>query len=152
MTIRYIVHAERRVMRLQGDRVEDEARGGGYEYGTHDTLEAAVAEVRELAADPETVSAHRTRYGVGSIEHMVYTVDASVYDEMADGWEPCMPDGTPPLDWGTEPAYTHDVLDDHPELERAFRRAVAGYHKFLDYEDDAFGSLFDYLPEDRDQD
>lgn len=145
---KYTVCATRYVLRLQGGRVEDAANGSADECGTHDTLDAAVAEVRELASDPETVSAHRTRHGVGSISHVVYTVDAFAYDADADEWTPCNPDGSPALDWGTEPAYTYDSLDQRRDLEQAFNKAVKAYHGFLDYECETFGSLFDYLPED----
>lgn len=148
MTTKYTVYATSYTMRLQGDRVEDTADGSADEYGTHSTLDAAVAEVRELAADPETVSAHRTNHGVGSISHVVYTVDAYAYDADADEWTPCNPDGSPALDWGTEPAYTYDALDQRRDLADAFDKAVKAYHGFLDYERETFGSLFDYLPEE----
>lgn len=144
---KYTVYATRYVLRLQGDRVEDKADGSADEYGTHDTLQEAIDEVRELAADPDNVAAHRTRYGVGSIEHMVYTVDAYAYDADADEWTPCNSDGSPALDWGTEPAYTYDTLDQRQDLEQAFNKAVKAYHGFLDYDRETFGSLFDYLPE-----
>lgn len=146
--IKYTVNANRYTMRLQGDRVEDTTSVDGYEYGTHDTLEDAIAEVRELAQDPDNVAAHRTRYGVGSIEHMVYTVDAYAYDAAADEWTPCNPDGSPALDWGAEPAYTYDALDQRQDLADAFNKAVKAYHGFLDYDRDTFGSLFDYLHEE----
>lgn len=146
--IKYTVNANRYTMRLQGDRVEDTTSGDGYEYGTHDTLQEAIDEVRELAADPDNVAAHRTRYGVGSIEHMVYTVDAYAYDADADEWTPCNPDGTEAESWGTEPAYTYDALDQRQDLEQAFNKAVKAYHGFLDYARETFGSLFDYLPEE----
>lgn len=146
--IKYTVNANRYTLRLQGDRVEDTTSGDGCEYGTHDTLDAAVAEVRELAADPDNVTASRTRSGVGSIEHMVYTVDAYAYDADADEWTPCNPDGSPALDWGAEPAYTYDALDQRQDLADAFNKAVKAYHGFLDYDRETFGSLFDYLPKE----
>ena len=150
MTIKYTVYANRYTLRLEGDRVEDTTRGDGYEFGTHDDLAAAVAEVRELAADPDNVDACRTRYGVGSIEHMVYTVDAFSYDEETDEWTPCNPDGTDGEGWGAEPACTYDTLDQRRDLEQAFDKAVKAYHGFLDYDRETYGGLFDYLPEQGD--
>ena len=146
--IKFTVCANRYTMRLQGDRVEDTTSGGKCEYGTHDTLQEAIDEVRDLAADPDNVTASRTRSGVGSIDHMVYTVDAYAYDADADEWTPCNPDGTEAESCGTEPAYTYDALDQRQDLADAFNKAVKAYHGFLDYDRETFGSLFDCLPEE----
>lgn len=146
--IKYTVYANRYILSLDGDRVEDKAYGSADEYGTHDTLQEAIDEVRELAQDPDNVAANRTCYGVGSISHTVYTVDAYDYDAAADEWTPCNPDGSPALDWGAEPAYTYDALDQRKDLADAFNKAVKDYYGFLDYDRDTCGSLFDYLPEE----
>lgn len=54
MTTKYTVYATRYILRLQGDRVEDAADGSADEHGTHDTLEAAIAEAFDKA-----VKSHR---------------------------------------------------------------------------------------------
>lgn len=144
--IEYTVVGEQFVLSMQGDRVEDAARfADPDECGTYSTLEEAVAKAEELAADPANVKLYDQRYGIGAIEHMVYSVCAYVYDEEDDEWLPCDENGEQDEWGGAEALHCHDCLDDRPELKEAWRKAVKGKLDYLDYEEDGYASVRAYM-------
>lgn len=147
--IEYAVVAEEYLLSMQGDRVEDTTKlGEPDEYGVYSTLEEAVAKVEELVADPSNVKVYAQKRGIGAIEHRVYHVMAYVYDEQEDEWLPCDQNGEQDEWGGVDSLHYHDCLDDRPELKEAWRKAVKGYHAYLDYEEDGYAGVCAYMDED----
>lgn len=147
--IEYAVVAEEYVLSMQGDRAEDVTKlGEPEECGTYLTLQEAVARTEELAADSANVKLHDHRRGIGCIEHRVYYVMAQMYDEEEDEWLPCDQNGEQDEWGGAESLHYHDTLDDYPELKEAWRKAVKGYHAYLDYEADGYAGVRAYMDED----
>lgn len=146
--IEYIVHAKNMTLCMQGDRVEDIDEGTD-EYGTHDTLEAAVAEADALACEHGNVKLHDQRGGgIGAIDHKVYYVDAFLYDEELDELVPCDKDGNTDDSLCPDPVYCRDCLDDHPKLKAAWDKAVKAKWKYLDYGADEFYTVRAFLNEE----
>lgn len=142
----YTVFDRTMTLCMQGDRVEDAgAACAPNEYGTFDNIEAAIAEAREVASDPESVKLIDQRKGIGAVEHRLVWVDAFIYDDDYDEWVPCDEDGSTEGPCGAEPVYCHDCLDDRPDIKAAWDKAVRSKWDYMDYESDEFCTVRSFL-------
>lgn len=142
----FSVTADKHVMHLVGDRVEDyvNACTPDFELGDYDTYEEAVEAAQDdIASGFGRAEAHKHDDDIGAVSHTVIKVTGFVFDEERDEWDIRDKYGNPVDD--DAPVFIHDTLDDRPELKEAFDRAVRSYYRFLDYEEDYYCDLFDYL-------
>ena len=147
----YTVYSKTYNLALMGDRDEDiDEACDATEYETFDTAGEAIAYAKALQADSGNVALNRTRDGFGSISHELIWVDAYRFDAEADGWVQVGRDGSDITDGWSVPIYTHDCLEDRPDLKAAWDKAVKSKWDFLDYRSDSFGGVFDFLGRDDD--
>ena len=117
------------------------------------TLAEAIAWATERASSDKLEIVTGTRYGNGTVTRNVYEICATTEDE--DGETvPCSYDGEP---WEDNDNEVVDVLDLHPEVRKAWKRANKSFCSWLDYEDCGEGfigfreALEDALGEDWDE-
>lgn len=134
--IGFYVHESERLLYEQEGSIMDEMRGEDVSVGSYATLSEAQAEADRLAAEAApSVEVTPTRYGIGSVSYMDYTIWCFGEDEDgetvlldADGNDsalvPCL--------GGTS------ALDHRPDVRAAWGTALASYCDFLDYKDDSY--------------
>lgn len=149
--IRYTVYSRTLTLCMSGESVDEK---GHFcepdQYGTFDTVDAAIAEAREIAAAPDAVKLIDQRgRGIGAIDHLLVYVDAFLHDEETGDFIPCDAEGRTDDPYGPDSIYCHDTLDDHPQLKAAWDKAVRAKWDYLDYESDEYYTVRAFLDEDR---
>lgn len=102
---------------------------------------ASLAEARawatEQASRDKLEIVTDTRYGNGTVSRNVYEIVATTTDEDGDVVS-CSYEGEP---WEDSDNEVVDVLDLHPEVKDAWKRANGSFCKWLDYADHGMGFL-----------
>lgn len=120
-------------------------------------LEDAEAWMRAQAESEEIEIVTETRYGNGTVTRGVYEVYASAYDADEDAYVPCDADGNEAETLGDAVLGTLDVLDLHPEVFKAWKKANGSFCTWLDHADGGAGfvgfeqALAETLGEDWDE-
>lgn len=148
--IKYTVYSQTLTLCMSGESVDELGYScAADEYGTFDTIDAAIAEAREIAAAPDAVRLIDQRgRGIGAIDHLFVFVDAFLYDDEADEFIPCDADGRTDDPCGPDSVYCHDTLDDHPRLKAAWDKAVHAKWDYLDYKADDYYTVRAFLEDD----
>ncbi len=148
--IEFTVYSKTMTLCMQGDRVEDFGDAcDPNEYGTFESMADAIAEAKEIAADPESVRLFdQGGKGIGAVEHRLVYVDAFLYDEDNDEWIPSDAKGNTDDPCGPESVYYHDCIDDRPDIKAAWDKAVHAKWAYLDYKDDEYYTVRAFLEED----
>lgn len=132
----YMVTARQYTLQMQGDRAEDSAAPCDDDYiADAPSIEEARRIIAELGDGYHDVKVRRTRYGIGSVTRWVFDVSRLVPDEDGDGWG------------DTEPVDCVDVLDERPDVRRAWESCKRDFYSFLDYEGDGYDQVADVLAE-----
>lgn len=93
--IKYTVYSRTLTLCMSGESVDEKGHScEPDQYGTFDTVDAAIAEAREIAAAPDAVKLIDQRgHGIGAIDHLLVYVDAFLHDEETDDIIPCDAEG-----------------------------------------------------------
>lgn len=148
--IKYTVYSRTLTLCMSGENVDEKGHScEPDQYGTFDTLDAAIAEAREIAAAPDAVKLIDQRgRGIGAIDHLLVYVDAFLHDEETDDYIPCDAEGRADDLCGPDSIYYHDTLDDHPRIKAAWEKAVRAKWDYLDYKADDYYTVRAFLEDD----
>ena len=132
----YMITARQYTLQMQGGREEDSAASCDDDYiADAPSVEEARRIIAELGDGYHDVEVKRTRYGIGSVTRWVFDVSRLVPDEDGDGWD------------GAEPVDCVDVLDERPDVRRAWESCKRDFYGFLDYQGDGYDQVADVLAE-----
>lgn len=130
MSKEYGVYAQHMILSMNGDRAEDNEKGGPeWIYIGPSLDEARKAYEDALEGGGYAPKVIDQRHGIGAIEHWAITLDCTDQDE--DGY-----DETKDIDGD-------DGITD--ELRTAWWKAKRSYYGWLDYDDDGYLTVSDCL-------
>lgn len=134
---KYMITARQYTRQMQGDRDEDSAAPCDDDYiADADSVEEARRIIANLGDDYHDVEVRRTRYGIGSVTRWVFEVARLVPDDDGDGWE------------DAAPVEVVDVLDERPDIRRAWESCKHDFYAFLDYKAEGYDQVADALADE----
>lgn len=140
--IRYFVEGREELLYMAGDRVETR-----FEYGEADDLgdypsKAEALEAARIYIDEHPPVAHPSKHGIGSVTYFTAEVLLCSWDDEEGGYSPCDEAGNATYEYTCAEFMSN--LTNSREY-KAFEAAKNDYWAFLDYEQDYYSTIDEYL-------